>query len=471
MNARLLTVFFFALCACGGLQECKLDDATTCTGGLVCEKLEDSKVKVTAVCFQPVMVQGTVKELGAVVATPVSKAEVLVLDANGAPLAPAATTDTDGSFSVRIPTTRSDSKLGTLVGRSITLRASAQDHLSFPSILRPATTLDTGSAKEVSGKPYALSTGTDLTLIALSDAEKGRPAVSGTVELPDGKGLIVALEGNGRGYVTVPDSTGAFHLFNVIAGAGYKAQAYAKGLNYVAATVDVVSGTDSTGVQVKKSTATTTFTAMTGSVQLSTGSNGAGTSVELVLESTFDNVLARGEPIPGLRAPESGTPNLSGSYSIDGIPDGKYVALVGFDNDGNVRDPDPSIASSQLTHVTVTNGTPSANPVLKVVGAVQVVSPGAGDALEEIAGVPTFKWKPYATATGYTLGVYTVQGVKTWERLAVLTATDADGNIAVPYGGTTPLKTGVLYQWRVTAYNLLNPISFTEDVRGLFVVK
>ena len=467
MSPRHLIFTLLTLVACGGPQECKLDDPKTCTGGMVCEKVDG---KPPAVCFQPLMIQGTVKVFGAATATPIADAEIALLDANGAPIGAVGKTSSDGTFSLRLEATRSDAKTGTPIGRTITLRVAAQDFLPFPSLLRPAKAIDTSGAKAVSiDKPWIFASAqTDVTLAGLTDPEKNRPGVSGTIEGVAATPVLVAIEGGGKAYTTAPDSTGAFHVFNVLPGT-YKAQAYAKGLNYTATDVTVASGTDSTGVSIKKATAAVTFTPMTGSIQLATGANGAGSSVALVLESSFDTVLVRGELVPGLRGPDTGVSN--GTYTIGGIPDGKYVVLVGLDNDGNVRDPDPAISVSQQTHLTVTSGLPSANPVVKVVGATVIVSPGAADGIEEVAGIPTFKWKPYQAATGYTLTVFTATGVKTWERLGVLNTVDADGNIAVPYGGTTALKAGVIYQWRVASYNLFTPIGSTEDLRGLFVVK
>jgi hypothetical protein len=48
---------------------------------------------------------------------------------------------------------------------------------------------------------------------------------------------------------------------------------------------------------------------------------------------------------------------------------------------------------------------------------------------------------------------------------------NAAGNIEVTYAGPA-LSPGLSYQWRATAKgNAENPISLTEDLRGLFTVK
>ncbi|MBS1152174.1 MAG: hypothetical protein H6Q89_3872 [Myxococcaceae bacterium] len=459
----LLVLFAVTACTPPGPATCKLTDATPCTGGLVCERVKD---KGNPYCFQPVLLKGTVKVLGTT--TAIANAEVSAVDVNGVPSGAVATSDGEGAWTLRIETERSDEK-GTPIFRTVTLRAAAQDFQPFPSGVRTSLPIDTSAAKaEAEGKPLVLaSSQTDLALAPLADAEKGNKGVSGTVELTAGQPALVVLEGS-RTYTTSPGATGAWHLFNVAPGT-YKAQAYSKGSNYTAVEVTVVAGTEKTGVEIKKSGVATAT--MMGSVSLVAGANGAGTSVVMAVESTFIDVLARGELVPGLRAPESGAPTLSGSYTISGIPDGKYVVLAAFENDGNVRDPDPNISGTQISHVSVANGVASANPVFKVTGAIEMVSPGAGDTVEEIAGTPTFTWKPYSSAKSYELVVFSAQGTKVWENLAVLDIKNGSGNIAAPYNGPA-LKPGVVYQWRATARGtLLNPISMTEDLKGLFLVK
>ena len=97
-------------------------------------------------------------------------------------------------------------------------------------------------------------------------------------------------------------------------------------------------------------------------------------------------------------------------------------------------------------------------------GAVEAVAPGAGETIEEVTGIPTFSWKSYPSAKTYELVVYSANGVKVWENLAIL-------DTQAPYNGPA-LKTGVVYQWRVTARDVaMNPISLTEDLKGLFSVK
>ncbi|MFL5344005.1 MAG: hypothetical protein ACJ8AT_04395 [Hyalangium sp.] len=450
--------------ACGGDKECKLDDPKSCSDNLVCESVSGQDKPM---CFAPLQVEGKVFDLGSGAA--VANAEVTALDVNGAPASGIAVSGPDGHYALRIPTQRSDDK-GTPVPVRLTLRAGAQNYQPFPSGLRVALPLDTTAAASAGDeKPWVFSSGqTDVGLIGLAAAEQGRPAVSGTVELATGQSALVVVEGNGHAYSAVADTSGQWKVFNVVPGGGYKAQAYVKGSNYTAVDVSVQPGVETTGVAIHR--AGDSSATLSGTVQLVAGANGAGTSVVMVVESTFNTALIRGEVPPGLRAPEPGTaPNISGAFSISGVPDGKYVVLAAFENDGNVRDPDPNISGTQISHITVTNGTPSASPSFKVTGAIQMVGPGAGETSEVVTGTPKFTWKPYSSAKSYELRVFDSQGTNVWENLSVTPSTS--GDVSVTYGGPA-LTPGLIYQWRATAKgNAGNPISNTEELRGLFSVQ
>jgi hypothetical protein len=272
----------------------------------------------------------------------------------------------------------------------------------------------------------------------------------------DQKSVLLVLESGGQSTVVAGD--GRFTIFNV-AGGGYKLNAYSQGVNYTPVDVNVQSS-DVTGIEIKKATAPTAT--LSGSVQLVAGANGAGTSVVLVVESTFNETLGRGEVPPGLRAPSQGTaPNITGAWSIGGIPDGKYVVLAAFENDENVRDPDPGISGTQIVHITVSNGAVSASPQFKVTGAVKLVSPGF-ETVEDVVGRPVFKWLEYSNADAYVLTVFDALGQEIW------TLPIADkSTVNVPYAGPT-LTVGQYYQWRVTAMRRGAPTSMTEELRGMF---
>src|SRR5262249_40168898 len=131
---------------------------------------------------------------------------------------------------------------------------------------------------------------------------------------------------------------------------------------------------------------------MTGQVDIVNPGNGTATSVVAFVESTYDPVTGRGVPPPGIRAPATGMPNVSGAFTIDQVPPGKYVVVAAFENDNLVRDPDHCIAGTTDVHVTVAAG--AAAPIataFKVTGALDVMSPGANQA-EAVTAAPTLKW-------------------------------------------------------------------------------
>jgi hypothetical protein len=281
--------------------------------------------------------------------------------------------------------------------------------------------------------------------------------------------LVVAETPGQPAASAIADDRGGFTLYNVAPGA-YRVQAYSRGTNYTAVDATVSAGTSVMGVLITKAGAPTAT--VSGSVSLVAGANGAGTSVILVVESTFNAALIRGEVPPGLRAPEPGTlPNLTGAYSIGGVPDGKYVVLAAFENDGNVRDPDPNIAGTQIQHIVVANGTANLQPSFKVTGAIEMVGPGGGESVDEITGSPSFTWKPYSSAKLYEVTVVDSFGNEVWKKSDVADLKDGAGNIVVAYAGPA-LVPGRVYQWRAQARgNALNPISSTEDLRGVFIAK
>jgi hypothetical protein len=467
---------FIAACNCGAPRECDPAKPDDCGADLACEPVTG---RDKPLCVSPVQIEGRVFDL--ISNAGIEKAEVTAVDANGSPVGAFAVSGTDGKYVLRVPSQRSDEK-GTFVGKPVTLRASAANYATFPSGIRISLPLDTtAAARETQDdptKPYVLkSTQTDVGLNPLADADKGRPSIIGSVEVATGQRgvLIVAESGAPPAITTIADAKGAFHIFNVAPGT-YKVQAYSAGSNYTPVDVTVAAGTDSKDVSIKKAGAAAAK--VSGSVSLVAGANNAGTSVVLVVESTFKEVkdpyvkFARGEVPPGLRAPSPGTaPNVSGAWSIDGVPDGKYVILAGFENDGNVRDPDPNISGTSTVHITVAAGAVQGTfDAFKVTGAIAMNGPGAADGPAELtSATPTFSWKAYSSTKSYDLTVFDGFGTPLWTKNAIPAVTG--GNNEVVYAGPA-LKVGLVYQWRVAALgNAGNPLSQTEDLRGLFQVK
>jgi len=460
----LLTLALLAGCG-GAKNECKLDDSSSCSSGQVCEVVQNQEKPA---CFNPVQLQGRVFDLST--SSGIGSATVSALDADGAPAALVAITAADGSYVLPIPSTRSDMS-GTPIARKVSLRASARNYQNFPAGVRVSLPIDTtAAARADSSKPYVLSSEqTAIGLVGLLNTQLGRPSVSGTVEVsPSQIGVLVVAETTDQPISAIADRSGSFTLFNVPAGAVHL-QAYSRGTNYTPLDLSVQGGVDQSGVQIRKSGAGTAT--LNGSVNLVAGAPGP-TSVVLVVESTFNPTLIRGEVPPGLRAPNPGTaPNVSGAWSIAGVPDGKYVVLAAFENDGDVRDPDPNISGTQIQHIVVSGGAVvgGVQPAFKVTSAVTMVSPGASDAMDAVSSPPVFTWQAYSSSKTYDVVLFDASGNQVWAKNGLLAVTS--GNNSVTYDGT-PLAAGKIYQWRATARaNAGNPISLTEELRGVFRIQ
>src|SRR5262245_52434884 len=310
MELILVLFTILLLTACGGsTNECKLDNPSSCSSGQVCEVVQNQEKPA---CFAPVELQGRVFDLST--SAGIGSATVSALDENGAPAGSVAVTAADGTYTLPIPSTRADMS-GTPIARKVSLRASARNYLTFPSGVRVSLAIDTSAATRTdSSKPYVLSGGqTDVGLISLPNDQQGRPSISGTVEVtPSQTGTLVVAETSGTAISTIADVNGAFTLFNVPTGSAH-IQAYSRNANYTAVDLNVQSGVDQSGVQLRKSGASTAT--LNGSVNLVAAAPGP-TSIVLIIESTFNPILIRGEVPPGLRAPNPGiAPNVSGAWS------------------------------------------------------------------------------------------------------------------------------------------------------------
>jgi hypothetical protein len=296
-------------------------------------------------------------------------------------------------------------------------------------------------------------------------------SIAGTVKGGAGKsGALIVAEGPLGTLTTVSALDGGYVLFNVPAGT-YSVRGYAAGLQLVPVS-NVVVAPATRNEPVDLAVGDAPLGSVSGSVNLVDRGTGAGTSVVLVVESTFNDTLKRGAVPPGLRAPKSGAPNLTGAFTIDGVPDGRYVVLAAFENDGLVRDPDVTIGGTQIPRVTVAGAAVTLDAPFKITGALSVISPGAGDIPDEVSGTPEFKWMDDSSEDYYELRVYDTKGVLVWENTNVPRVTG--GQVSVTYAGN-PLTPGQYYQFRAQSMRNKHggptPISLTEDLRGIFVVK
>lgn len=439
---------------CGGDDTCDPVANSGCEDGRACERVQGGE----PACVPAVVVVGRVFDLETNAG--IGGARVVALDANGAAMSFVATSAADGSYTLPIPITRTSAGEPAETFK-ISLRADASGYLTFPGGVRPALAFDTGSAVLTDGRYEIRSSLTDIGLLKLA----GGPAtgtVRGTVaQNSTNASVLVVAEVNGVGYTAIAGRDGDYAIFNVPAGAA-TVQAYARGHNYVAKNVDVRADTTT---DVDLAISDVPASTVSGSVSIVNGQLGEGTSVILVVESTFKTALARGETPPGLRAPEPGTaPTINGSFSIAGVPAGRYVVLAAFENDNLVRD-ESGIGGTAIVHQEVVAGQDvEIGTSFKVTGSVDIVAPGASSP-EVVSGVPTFTWLDDSSEDRYGVTVFDSYGNVVWE------SGTPKSVVTLQYGGPT-LQSGMYYQFRVTS--IKDPsqvISRSEDLRGVFMVQ
>ena len=450
------------LAACGGDDTNKPCDPTAQTGcdnGQVCEQVKD----LEPACFAPVLIKGRVLDLSTKAG--IAGARVVAVDVNGAAASGVAVSSADGSYALAIPATRSMD--GTPAAVTVSLRADAPGYQSFPGTVRQALPIDTSAAIADGGGFTVKSTLTDIGLLA--GAGGGAGSIKGHVAVPeDHAGILVVAESAGRGLAVIAARDGDYQIFNVPAG-HYAVTAYSVGHVYPAVEIDVASAAVKADLALSGDPAGT----VTGSVSIVNGGGASATSVVAFVESTFDPTTGRGVPPPGLRAPSTGVPNVTGAFTIAGIPPGRYVLVAAFENDGLVRDPDHCISGTADVHVTVGVGATVAAPsTFKVTGSLAVVSPGAM-AAEAISGSPTFTWADDSGEDQYLVEVFDAFGQRTW--MTTIPAVSG-GTPSVAYAGPA-LVPGMYYQYRVTSSKMNGgsgqrcELARTEDLRGVFYLQ
>ena len=445
-----------AWAGCGSDDPCDPAAQSGCESGLACEVVEGGE----PACFAPVVIRGQVIDLAS--STGVANAHIVALDINGAAASEVAVSSDTGEYELPIPSTRRED--GTPVSVELTLRADAAAYQTFPSGLRQSLPIDTSNPEDTGDALVVSSALTDIGLLGLPEGS-GQGQIFGQVEIPESQNgmLVVASSADGVGFAAVANRSGGYRIFNVPAG-DYEVQAYARGVNYAPqqATLGAAGETEIDLALDDRATGT-----VSGSVQIVNPTDGSVTSVILVVESTFDDVLARGQTVPGLRAPEPGVaPDIMGNYTLEGVPAGRYVVLAAFENDNLVRDPDISIGGTSTLHIEVTPGETTTVEGFKVTGALEIFGPGAQGS-EQVQGLPVFSWKDDSSEAEYQVQVFDSFGNITWET----TIPGASGNDPmVEYAGPD-LQSGMYYQFRVTSFsNTGTPIARTEDLKGVFLV-
>jgi hypothetical protein len=458
--SRITLGLLVSLNACGGDEDdkqpaqCDFAAQTGCKDGLVCEQLADEPEKTG--CFAPIYVEGRVVRLS----DPeqgIEGARVVGRDENGAPVSRGiAVSGADGKYSLAVPATRAAD--GTPTIPDVLLRADAAGFATFPSGLRVAIPVDS-SAPEKTDKRYVVANaGTDIALDELPDAS-ALGSVSGTV-LAEGAAGTLVVAGSATG---IADTDGSYVLFNVAAGE-HEVRGYAAGLSLDPAQASVKAGAETKDVDLAASDAA--LGSVNGDVSF-VNASAQTTSVVLVVASTFNDALKRGEVPPGLRAYP-----VTGKYSFVEVPAGEYVVLAAFENDELVRDPDESIGGTAIQRISV-SGDEKDVTGFKITGALAVVGPGAEEP-EVVSGEPSFEWADDSSEDGYELTLLDTFGNEVWKDTEVPRVT---GSATVTHAYAGPELEAGYYQFRAVSWRVEKQgegrtyISATEDLKGVFVIE
>jgi hypothetical protein len=458
---RIMMVGLAAICAAGcGSDEnqaesadCSVAEQTGCNVGRVCENV----VAGGTACFAPVVVRGRVVEASDP-DSGISGSAVAARDINGALRSRGIDiTDATGRYELTIPVARNAD--GTPSATELTLRADAQDFATFPSGLRVAVPIDGSQPAQNDGKWVIENASTDVALDRLPSSV-GLGTVRGFVRADDAGGTLVVAGAASA----LSSNDGSFTIFNVAAGSA-EIRGYKAGLQLNPALASVRAGTTADGVELTASAEP--LGSISGSVSF-VNAGAQQTSVVLVVKSTFNAGLARGEVPVGLRQFP-----VSGQYSFSGVPVGDYIVLAAFENDELVRDPDASIGGTAIQEISVGAG-PVSVPGFKITGALTVISPGA-DGPEPLAGTPMFRWADDSSEDGYELRLYDSFGNELYHDAEVPRVTGSP-EVSIAYAG--PALVPGYYQFRAVSFrmdkaatNARTYISATEDLKGVFVVE
>lgn len=461
LQPRSMFVLVMLASACGddGSNLCDPVAGTGCNDGQVCEVVSGAE----PACFGPVVVTGRVFDLAT--DQPIAGARLVALDANGAPAGTVAIAGAQGEYAIAVPTTRASD--GTPIGgTAVTLRADAAGYLSFPAGVRPALPIDTTGPVLDNGRYVVRSALTDVALLPVAGAPTGQLHGVAAVNPTHAPVMIViesaTLPGAVKGRSAIADRDGDYRFFNLPAGS-YQVAGYAVGHSYVTQSITLAAGQD---LKVDLALDTAPTSTVTGTVQLVNPQAGTATSVILVVESTFDPLLVRGDNPAGLRAPGPGhAPDVTGGFQIAGVPAGRYVVLAAFENDHLVRDAS-GIGGTAVVHQQVVAGQDvTIGDSFKVTGALDIVGPGANGP-EVVTGTPTFRWVDDTSEDRYRLSVFDAYGTEVWQHIEPSGAHAPSTTYAGP-----ALTAGMTYQFRVLSIKDPNEeLSRTEDLRGVFTI-
>jgi hypothetical protein len=402
--------------------------------------------------LKPVVVSGHVVSISG---TPIAGARVTALDVNDAPISGTVVSNAEGAFALDASAARNE---------SIKLRAAAAGFTAFPSGIRRSFPINISGAVEDGPVLVFSSSLTEVALEPLADPN-GLGSIAGNV---GGNGALIVAEGSIVAS-TISNVAGEYILFNLPPGS-YDVRAYAAGWEWVPASAVVIADEQTSGVDL--AVLGPAGGSVSGSVNIVNAPGGSRTSVVLVVASTFNDVTIRGDVPPGLRAPQGGSPSVTGGFTIAGVPSGTYKVLAAFENDDLVRDPDTGISGTQIVEVTVNGNATTLPESFKITEALEVMSPGGGDLPTGITGTPTLIWADDSSEDYYTVEVFDSFGNIIWSDPNV-PGVSGSSTVSVVYGGPA-LQSGRTYQFRALSWRnsggSTRPISSTEDLRGVMTV-
>ncbi len=456
----LMGLVTLAGCAGGGGR---VDDGSCdpgdpqCSDGMVCEAVLDGEHR----CATPVEIRGIVVDFAD--QTPIEGALIQAVDINGAAVGTSDASDETGAFILTVPAVR-DAE-GTPLEGIYMLRVQAAAYQEFPTAIRPALPLDAATATSTEDGWVIENTLTTVGLIALPGDTSLLGLISGSIVADSNAGILVVAESAGGAFTGFSDSNGDYTIFNVPAGT-YTASGYSAGVQLHSATTSVEVGEAVVALDLDASEQP--LSTVSGSVQIVNAPGGAQTSVVLAVESTFVDAAGRGTVPPGLRVGE-----VTGTFLLEDVPNGRYVVLAAFENDDLVRDPDQTIGGTQIVRIEVPD--PVAGNAIslpegfKVTEALEVVTPGA-DAPEEVfTTTPVLEWADDSSEDGYEIRVFDSFGSEVWSD--EIGPTSGLATVTHTYAGPA-LDPGMFYQFRITSFRDKNDvrtaISTTEDLKGVF---
>ena len=382
---------------------------------------------------------------------PLENAQLVVYDANtNAPIGNSVLTDEDGNYNFE------------LVPGTYYLVIYKQGYEKIP-VSYMATPIPLNVSK-------GITTNENFEMLPSSITNAG--LISGRVTNngnPIGGVLVVATD-HENGFSTVSDNEGEYVIYNVPNG-NYTVSGWIGGFNSSSENVSLTSNIelkdqdlDLTPVEDVKVTGMVSFLATT------------NIEVDVALTHPYSR-----ETIPGLVTTTNG-----GSYSINGVPNGTFLARATFENDEKVVDPDWVVKNGEP--IIEINGT-SIQMDFSVTGSIKLAEPSNEMATTipcEVTSVtPTFSWQPYSSATDYVIEVMDGNGNIIWGGFSNNWTVK---NILIPKEQTSitfnsdgnalaDLTAGKLYRWRVyaskedkqanTGWRL---ISVSEDQMGLIKI-